>query len=221
MDIMVQGCSMSLFGCSKHRRIDNVTAWGEHVLRKLVAAQILPMVGFSSGAFGGSGSKLIGGASSASGVCDGPDKRPPDLAPCSGGTLRKAASPDDRAADRERRCTQDRLSRIRDDAPFGDAVSRPAPRWHGREIGRMVERRSPVRHLWHAALCPSIAARHRRRAECCAGNVERWANRRPDQQARDAEPASRQIDAVTELDLAPKVHQTQFTGNLTSEMPPA
>jgi len=49
------------------------------------------------------------GASSAPAACDGPDDWPPDLATCGSGTLHKAASPDDRAADCQCRCTQGRL----------------------------------------------------------------------------------------------------------------
>jgi hypothetical protein len=49
------------------------------------------------------------GAGSAAGACNRSNDWPPDLAPCRGGTLHQAASPDDDAADGQRRRTQGRL----------------------------------------------------------------------------------------------------------------
>jgi antirestriction protein ArdC len=91
----------------------------------------------------------------------------------------------DRPAGRQRRCAESRVRRVYSDAAPGDAVSRPASRWNGGEVGRLADRCARVWHLRDAAFCEDDTPRPGGGAERYVRALEQWADRRTDQQTED------------------------------------
>ena len=115
----------------------------------------------------------------------GSNDRSGDLAANRGGALRQTPRPDDRPADRQRRCAESGVRRVHSDAALGDAVSRSASRWNGGGVGCMADRCARVWDLRDAAFCEDDTPRPGGGAERYVGALEQRADRRTDQQTED------------------------------------
>src|SRR5208283_2180232 len=141
---------------------------------------------------------------------------------------RQTAWPDDRPADRQRRCAEGGVGGIHHDASSGDAVPRTASRRNGRASGHLAERRTHLWNLWYAAFCQDLTAGHRGRSQCRAGTLEQWSDGGTDQQVEDAQachvwpcrrwPPSRTDDAVAGLKFAPRLKKTPIKYSATTAM---